>query len=493
MEEFSTWSDKDVLDFIGVMASSTRPIEREAKDVQHAYTEVDERGLRVDSHLLARWVELVGQKIWWPESYLSPKQEVMTAALADGSPEVVESLRTALSAQDMETRWMAAEVLGRLHDTASVPHILDMLDDLAVRDEMDEARLNGFPRIVRSLVLMGDPSVASRLQQLIKTAPDEQVSILTAAIRRLTKHSLPPNKAEDRFGWLDSVDDQCRDAWAHIDLTADPVPRVQWEYGSRPEAVVTDGRDIFALEADDDLFATMPEWGFSWYHDGDQIYTTGTVCTTCDIVLTHIGWPGEEVVRMAQVVRDHVSDVTALDGPLLEALEPLMTALASGRYQLRLVDLPLKQTTWADSRTRPLAICSLSPLFSTMEGGELKGTDIPVLHRVRDGESIPFVIAPTQPPQALSSGTVAEFVRTISEGRHPAMIVAAHSAEREPWNSDRVERSVTGFILDGHHKAAAYLEMGLPIRTILICDRTPRQPAYVPDPLEIFDELIGDL
>ena len=233
----------------------------------------------------------------------------------------------------METRWMAAEVLGRLHDTASVPVIMDMLDDLAALDESDSAQLNGFPRVVRSLELMGDPSAAGRLQELIGTMPDSQVPVLTDAVRRLTKHSLPPDKAEDKCGWTDPVDDRRRKSWTGIDLTTDPVPRVQWEkYGSRPEAVVSDGRDMFALEADDDLFATMPEWGFSWCHDGDRIYTTGTVCSTCDIVLTHVGWPGDEAVRMAQVVRDNVSDVIVLDGPLLEALEPLMTALASGRY-----------------------------------------------------------------------------------------------------------------------------------------------------------------
>ena len=50
-------------------------------------------------------------------------------------------------------------------------------------------------------------------------------------------------------------------------------------------------------------------------------------------------------------------------------------------------------------------------------------------------------------------------------------------------------RSATGFIIDGHHKAAAYTSLGVPTRTILICDRMPRQQPGTDDPLAVFDEL----
>ena len=80
VQKFSTFSDQEVLGFIDASASSEPSIERDAKDVQDAYREASERGLQVGSEVLARWVTLVGKKTWWPDSYYSPKQEVMAAA-----------------------------------------------------------------------------------------------------------------------------------------------------------------------------------------------------------------------------------------------------------------------------------------------------------------------------------------------------------------------------------------------------------------------------
>ena len=62
VQEFSAFSDQEVLDFIDVSALSEPSIERDAKDIQDAYQEASERGLRVGSEVLARWVTLVSRR-----------------------------------------------------------------------------------------------------------------------------------------------------------------------------------------------------------------------------------------------------------------------------------------------------------------------------------------------------------------------------------------------------------------------------------------------
>jgi hypothetical protein len=104
----------------------------------------------------------------------------------------------------------------------------------------------------------------------------------------------------------------------------------------------------------------------------------------------------------------------------------------------------------------------------------------------------PVVVAPTQDPALLNASTVTDFANRIAAGVRPAAIVYAYSMWRINFGSQQEHRSITGFIIDGHHKLAAYSNLKIPARVLLICDREPRQPAFLADPLTVFDDFLGD-
>jgi len=312
---------------------------------------------------------------------------------------------------------------------------------------------------------IGDPSAAPRLQALLPTAPDWALYWLTRAIRRLTgHHPAPPENLRDYA--------VIRETWQRLDLTTPPEPAVTWSRAtaSRVEATVANGRALFALAPDDTGGqGGWPEWDYSWQHADERLYRVGNICDTCEPWLVHVGWSPKEAADLAQAVRDAVTDVQALDDSTMTALEPLLCTLASSRYQARLIDLPLVATTVED-------VAVYAPPHPT--------------------EPTHLMIAPTQRPDLdLNPSSVAAYEAAIARGERPALIVAAYVSQITTYDYDAdVERtplSARGFIIDGHHKLAAYLNQQLPPRIILICDRTPPLPT-APDPIGVLDALITE-
>ncbi|GAA1984195.1 hypothetical protein [Catenulispora subtropica] len=378
-------------------------------------------------------------------------QEAVRAAGFAATPAVVAALREVLSGAGVERRALAAAALGRAGDIASAAAIEGLLVELV---EHANQRAFGFTAI--ALERVGDADAARRLQTLIPTAPDWAVYWINRVVKRLTGHSAPAPEGDwraDPAGYLDRV----RAAWSSLDLAAAPMPTVAWgpATASGREAVVHDGRGVFALLPDDQgATSSWPEWDYSWCHGGERLYAAGSVCSTCEVWLTRVGWAPEHAVELAQSVRSAVADVRGLDPALLTAVEPLLGALVSSRYQLRLIDLPL-------------------------EG---------LVHESPEPER-PLVIAPTQ--QGLDPATVEQYEDAIASGARPAAVVVAHVNQRQAWDADEPRTSLTGFVLDGHHKLTAYANLDTPARVLLIADRTPPLPT-APDPLSAFDRLIAE-
>jgi hypothetical protein len=467
LEDFS---DAEILELIalGDTAVGNPMLDRDAHDLSLAFRAAAERELPVAAEILTHWIEVAR-----PQSWPRPGLDAIAAARFNDDPQVLAALRNALSNVDSGFRVKAAEALADRGDKAAAPQIAHMLARL---DDPHDGLLFGFA--TAALEKLGDPGVAPLLQDMIATASDRAIYWLVRAIRRLTGHCPALPEADDeRF--LDEV----RTAWAGVDLSRPVEPRVIMTPMSsvRAEAVVDDGRDIFALEPDDRrIEATWPEWDFSWCHAGERLYGVGSSCSTCEVVLQHVGWSPVAAYHLAQSVRQHVADVRTLDTALLDALAPLLGAFASSRYQVRLIDLPLIPATWAD----------------TWYAAGSESADNPPVDDVRlyqlpsdDGRRTPLVVASTQP--TLDPQTVTTYARAIEAGARPAAVVAAYAVRRQAWNATEPHDSVIGFIIDGHHKLAAYAELGLPARILLVCDRRPRIPAYLDNYLAPFDAILN--
>lgn len=482
MSDLDGFSDQEVLDLINLVDAVGLPLhDCDARDLSLAFEQVRLRNLHMDEATLVRWIGVIRQA-----RHDQPGLDAIGAALCNDTPAVRERLRETLLSVPLDDgeptgSILAAQALARLGDSGSADRIADLLP--AQRDSL------AFGHISVALEMLGEPSVALRLQDMLPKATDQQARWLMRAIARLTGH----NPAPPDVDW-DSDPDGFKTAvlrnWTRLDLTIPPRPRARWTVSSTTIADVTidDGRGVFALEPDDpDWESAWPEWNYAWCHDHQRVYATGSVCGTCDILLERVGWAPDDAVRMSQAVRDQVTDVTSLDESLLAALEPILVGLASGHYQVRLVDIPLIPARWADTWFGDQDMRYMSVDVSQADREQL-------LYQLPHGDRPhPFVVAPTQTTDRTDQTTVVNYVRSIRSGQHPAAIVAAYSSERQAWNAEEACRSVSGFILDGHHKIAAYAEVGQPARVILICDREPRQPAHTNDPLEIINEFMDHL
>jgi len=476
MLQLDDYSDQAVLDLIARIDAAVNPLlDHDTQDLTLIFAEAARRKLPVNPSILARWISAVR-----PPGWSQPGLAAMKLALSNDVPEVRQALHSALNSGQAEIAIQATLTLAQLHDTSVSSRITDMLPALQTT-----ANSLLFGRACVALGMLGETTAAIHLQAMIATAPDWATHWLARAIHDLTGFC-PPPPSIDPETYPKAYCDQMRHDWARLDLSKIPTPTVRsiLTPSHRAEVVVGNGRDIFTLAPDaPDGLSDWPESTFSWCHSGERLYETGggAICSTCAVVLQRIGWAPGQAVRLTQVVRGKVADVETLDTALLKALRPLLAALAAGRYQLRLVDLPLEATTWADTW---YADCEY--------GSESADLVSPLYQLPHDADAIPFVIAPTQDPGATDPSTVTDYMRHIKEGQHPAAVVAAYSSQRQAWNAKTPQRSITGFIIDGHHKIAAYTALGIPCRVILICDRTPRQPPHTKDPLAIFDELLPD-
>ena len=477
MAHFEDATDADLLALIVRVSGQANPWVEDVIDMSEALREATRRGLRVDTNALVRWIGLARADV--PEkAWRNAGNDAIAASASNDSAEVRDALKTVVADKDADGRVLAASILGHQHVPGCATLVLNLLRELV--GETWKCWIGEFAWLTVTLEMLGDTAVAPAIQAMIADAPDWAVYWLARTIRRLTGHC-PPPPAFTYASHPDAWHAQVRQDWLAVNLKTAANPRTEWTVTSPhiAEAVVTDGRDVFALEPDDaPLGWQMPKLDYSWRHDDQRLYETGSVCS-CDVVLERVGWAPDEAVRLAQVVRQKVADVTQIDGSLMTALEPLVTALAAGRYQLRLVDLALQAATWRDTW-----FATGTPYYDSPTD-----PDCPVF---QFDQKTRFVIAPTQPPSVTNPETVKGFTEAIKQGERPSAIIAAYSASRQPWDSTIEHHSVTGFIIDGHHKMAAYTSLGVPARAILICDRLPRQPALTDDPLTIFDELLAE-
>jgi hypothetical protein len=462
----SDWSDAELL----AELIATAPHRKATADQRHrtaaALAEADARNLDIPDEVLSRWLSVL------QTNRLAFDCLLISASAKSRSPQVLAALEHVSASPDARNQRLGASA--RL--TAGTQNIAELAKLLASFIETGETL--EFGHLMVAVERTGDSSLAAILVPLLDQAPTWAVYWLTRVLRRLTRHCPAPPQAD----WLTEADRYLQEvcaSWAELDLSSPLRTETEVELTSptRAEVSISDGRDYFALEPDDTGFSSWPEWEFSWCHDGQRLFAVGSVCSTCEVLLQHIGWPSDRAVSRAQLVRAEVLNVSQLGPTLLDALEPLLDALASGRYQLRLPDLPVAGVEWTqtwfyadDPAPEPPSVAIYQPL----------DVDVPAL-----------VLVGTQPASVLNPDRVGEFQEAISAGQRPAVIVAAHGVRRQRFDAEEPHDTVTGFVIDGHHKLAAYAACGVAARIILICDRTPRLPSMVPDPMAIFDELLA--
>ncbi len=449
--EISSWPDEQVLRELRLRTAPLPAEESEA--VTLLLNQATRRGLELDARSLRGWARRRGTA-----------HAAVRAAATSTDPGVPALLRPLLD--DPRDATVAAAALCRLRDTASTARVVEVLASLLT----PAPQVHDAVRVAAALDLMGDRSAAPPLLAMTADAPDRVLDDLVRTVRRLTHHAPLPDPGPDGV----------RSAWARVDLGAEPSPAVVVTVQDDVDAwlEVSDGRDDIALEdLDAGPASAWATWSVAWTQGGRDLYRVGSSCGTCEVLLEHVGWAPEEAVALAQEVRGAVADVSRLTPALLDALAPVLTGCATGRYHLRLRDTRLHHGL-ADHEHEDLV-------------------DRPEqVHGARDetGRPLPVWVAPTQPGSRLDEGTVRAFEAQIAAGRRPAVLVAAHATARTPWGgsgeAEEVSRRLTGFVIDGHHKLAAYQRLGLPARVLWLCDLSPRIDPGTTDPEELYSLLL---
>jgi hypothetical protein len=166
-----------------------------------------------------------------------------------------------------------------------------------------------------------------------------------------------------------------------------------------------------------------------------------------------------------------------------------MTGMATGHYDVRLLDRRLTSVAYAQTWFADQDVTNEEGAFPETDH-QMGAVGVPSLLYQPPGPTH-LVVAGTQPPSILNKDVVDDYVARIEAGYRPAALVAAHAASRQAYNSTVPVHSLTGFVLDGHHKLAAYDALDLPARVVWICDLTPRLSSGYEPVSELFDEILG--
>ncbi|MFF8601362.1 hypothetical protein ACF065_22950 [Streptomyces sp. NPDC015232] len=330
-----------------------------------------------------------------------------------------------------------------------------------------------------ALELMGDRAAVPHLLRRLAESHEERVYDVHHALVRLTgRDPLLPEGAKGAE-YAAAV----RAAWAdgRTEPAAPEVRDLVVESGARARFRVEEGAGRIRVAFDPPLpGSSWPRWDRSLTFDGKPLYRVGSVCGTCELGLSLLGWPDEEARRIAAGLRDRLADPHRLDAALLTDLTPVLAELATGHYRALLLDLPLERVTdparsWWHLRAQARPVEDDDPDEDVCDEDVRPEDAWPGVAHFQLPTPVPHArvpatyaaVLPSQPPEAIDPAALARHAAALAAGERPAAVVLG-------WVDDRYvearneERWLVGVILDGHHRLTAYATAGLPARVLWI-------------------------
>lgn len=366
------------------------------------------------------------------------------------SEEDKRALRDALAPQ-VAKRWTAAVALAKLGAREHVPAIVRALQ---------RSRSTDAAGYCVALEIIGDPSVVPALIALVQQRDPQRAWTLNESLQALAKRQPLVDRWVDPAQYANAV----AEAWARPPL-AEPTLAYFRSAGPTEAAFAVDhGQRAVSVRYVTSPGDSWPRWTKGLYVDDTLLYDTSSDCGTCETILRLAGALRSNATLDAY--RSIVDSLTQIDRAALVDLWPLVARLASGHYLASLADVPIErvddpQRSWLSRRygdgpsERAAHNSPATPHFQ----GRFAPSD--------DEKRALFVLAPSQRLDALDDERVRAFERAIVDGARPAAIALT-------WVEDRPSdalwtwgvRSLLGFVLDGHHKLAAYARVGVPARIL---------------------------
>jgi hypothetical protein len=436
-------------------AALLRLLERsDATDAEDLLRTAVWRQLRLDADVLRRFVDLLGVQ-----------GPVIDALGLSAEPDFAPLLGAALSDK---RRAAAARALACLGDRRWTVHIAEQLGQVTGTDLV---------ALTAALEVMGDPAAVPHLLRWLSKSKEPAGEVHHALVRLTGRDPLIPLYTTGKeFTKL------VRRAWAGIDTDAQGRPDVRGlavESPSRARFEVDEGGGRIRVDYDEPVPGSYwPRWRTSLFVDGQPLYAVGSICGTCETTLRLLGWPARPAAEHASRVRTALASVDRLSGEFLDTVRPLLAELKTGHYRVYLIDLAVERARtperswwvrrWEDRAAAGADLCSEPDATELPGPAGWPGTDH-FQARERLGGTVPTygVLLPSQPMDALDEATVAANTAAIRDGSRPAAL-ALGWVEEKYVEAEHEERFLIGTVLDGHHKLAAYAELGIPARIVVV-------------------------
>lgn len=435
----------------------------ERQDVLRAAVD---RGLRLPAEALRAYARLSPAPGGTaPDADGPPAPELVDALGLSGDPSFAPRLG-ALLGDPSAPRGRAALALGRLGARAWTVPIAEGLFEVTGLDRAAFAV---------ALELMGDRAAVPHLLRRLAESREERVHDVHHALVRLTgRDPLLPEGARGaayaaavRAAWADGRTEPARPGVR--DLVVDS--------GTRARFRVEEGAGRIRVDFDPPApGSSWPRWDRSLTFDGKPLYRVGSVCGTCELGLSLLGWPDGEASRVAARMRGRLADLHRLDAALLADWSPVLGELATGHYRALLLDLPLERVTDPARSWWHRRAAARPPEEDESYAEEARPEDAwPGVAHLQlptpvPGARVPATygaLLPSQPPEALDPATVARHAAAVAAGERPAAVVLGWVDDRYVEARDE-ERWLVGVVLDGHHRLAAYAAAGVPARVLWI-------------------------
>jgi hypothetical protein len=417
--------------------------------------------------------------------------DLLASAVGCGARLPGEDVRRLLA--DAEARPAAVDASGLSGDLSFVPVLVGLLDDPVLRRRavlalgrlgavdcaVDiAARMRGLSELDHetfavALELMAtgvDPRVPVMLREWLARAPDEEAWAVHHALVCLTGRDPFVAAAAGLAGQAQAV----RQAWAGFDATGPPRPEIRNVVvadAARAGVSVHDGLGLIGIDYDPPVpGSSWPRWDKSLHVAGQPLYRVGSDCGTCETALVLIGWTPAVAAAGSQRLRRRLADLAALSTDLIDDLTPLLRGLSSGHYVVHLLDLDLERV--ADPRAswwvRRQAARDDPDAGSGPDSYIWPGTEHYQLRRPVPGQVPTYgSVLPSRPLDGLDPSTVTGHTAAVRAGARPAALLLGWTEHREVQMTHE-ERFLIGVVLDGHHKLAAYTQLQVPARAVLL-------------------------
>lgn len=221
--------------------------------------------------------------------------------------------------------------------------------------------------------------------------------------------------------------------------------------------------------------SVWPRWGLALYVGEHALYALGSHCGTCETTLRLLRESSERVATVGDQVRSALANVAGLDGELFAALRPYLVSLRTGHYRAYLRDFDLELVEKAEdswfTRRHHHRVSEDTPEAAGPSAYDVAWPGVAHFQTRRgpSGERPTYgVVVPSMPLDGLDQGAVDAHAERIADGCRPTALLLGWVEDKEVA-AEFPERFANMFVLDGHHKLAAYAERGVAARCLVLC------------------------